>query len=493
MEEQLETMESALDVERSICTHLSYGFDRSSAAWSEEDDEIVSFASDLELVMIGEALKAGNCIDAEDYEFLEELLPLEMCDFPETEEERERKAAIVVQREWRRYWRVKSWRCVKESVVKLQAFVRCKLQLTKYQRQRRQLIVLQSFLRKRRDTSKYQMALYSAYLIQSAWRRASVERSTLAVTSIQHPTRRWLVRSSYVHKLANAIRIQSAWRRWRQQRQFQRLLMVVVFVQSLARRIHQRRRYGRILASVLLVQQIAHGWLVRRQVKSSVSPSAPDAQDPVETKSVTGGCTQNLPNNPSKPTTQRASVEVIRSHHRALTLRRTQIPKFSDEWFYTTELLQGLEDELLLREREEESLEDTFDSRHDGPSVRDGAYSPGHVTRTVQSIDTQTSSRQLSLESSPISRHSSGANHSPGWVSFSSNNFPPSPNSAPTKDEETLKRLGLECVRLSRQLEELPRFSDEWFQTKVELEAVTDELEFLYSQLEINEARRSSC
>lgn len=269
--------------------------------------------------------------------------------------------------------------------------------------------------------------------------------------------------------------------------------MVVVFVQSLARRIHQRRRYGRILASVLLVQQIAHGWLVRRQVKSSVSPSAPDAQDPVETKSVTGGCTQNLPNNPSKPTTQRASVEVIRSHHRALTLRRTQIPKFSDEWFYTTELLQGLEDELLLREREEESLEDTFDSRHDGPSVRDGAYSPGHVTRTVQSIDTQTSSRQLSLESSPISRHSSGANHSPGWVSFSSNNFPPSPNSAPTKDEETLKRLGLECVRLSRQLEELPRFSDEWFQTKVELEAVTDELEFLYSQLEINEARRSSC
>jgi hypothetical protein len=192
MEEQLETMESALDVERSICTHLSYGFDRSSAAWSEEDDEIVSFASDLELVMIGEALKAGNCIDAEDYEFLEELLPLEMCDFPETEEERERKAAIVVQREWRRYWRVKSWRCVKESVVKLQAFVRCKLQLTKYQRQRRQLIVLQSFLRKRRDTSKYQMALYSAYLIQSAWRRASVERSTLAVTSIQPSVRRWL-------------------------------------------------------------------------------------------------------------------------------------------------------------------------------------------------------------------------------------------------------------------------------------------------------------
>ena len=52
----------------------------------------------------------------------------------------------------------------------------------------------------------------------------------------------------------------------------------------------------------------------------------------------------------------------------------------------------------------------------------------------------------------------------------------------PSDDENNLKRLSMMCLELSRRLEVLPRFCDEWFDLKGELKVVTEELEFEYAE-----------
>jgi hypothetical protein len=54
--------------------------------------------------------------------------------------------------------------------------------------------------------------------------------------------------------------------------------------------------------------------------------------------------------------------------------------------------------------------------------------------------------------------------------------------SVPSDDENNLKRLSMMCLELSRRLEVLPRFCDEWFDLKGELKVVTEELEFEYAE-----------
>jgi hypothetical protein len=48
------------------------------------------------------------------------------------------------------------------------------------------------------------------------------------------------------------------------------------------------------------------------------------------------------------------------------------------------------------------------------------------------------------------------------------------------KKPPTLKDLGSECLRLSKRLNQLPKFSPEWTLSKVELKLVTEEMEYLY-------------
>lgn len=48
------------------------------------------------------------------------------------------------------------------------------------------------------------------------------------------------------------------------------------------------------------------------------------------------------------------------------------------------------------------------------------------------------------------------------------------------KKSPTLKDLGIECLRLSQRLNDLPKFSPEWTLSKVELKLVTEEMEYLY-------------
>jgi hypothetical protein len=194
------------------------------------------------------------------------------------------------------------------------------------------------------------------------------------------------------------------------------------------------------------------------------------------------------------------SIQLIRKKQQELSLRRSQVPKFSDEWFYVTELLQDLNDELQFIEREQlhnlieelQSIEGTFDSRQDYESsdlnfakgqhislIREDASPSGHVMRIVQSIEQSIEAQSSSRQSSPGFSlcGSSYINVSPNNLSSISSNS----TIKSSEEEDNLKSLGRECLRLSLELENLPIYSQEWFQCKVELKSVTEELEFLYS------------
>ncbi|KAL7496501.1 hypothetical protein ACHAWT_004722 [Skeletonema menzelii] len=55
------------------------------------------------------------------------------------------------------------------------------------------------------------------------------------------------------------------------------------------------------------------------------------------------------------------------------------------------------------------------------------------------------------------------------------------------KKPPTLKELGIECLRLSTRLSQLPKFSPEWTLVNVELKLVTEEMEYSYAQSLKNE------
>jgi len=464
LEEQLENQENG---SLGGVSHLSYGgvADRSSAAWSEEDDEIMSFASDLELCMIGEALKQGNCVTSPfgtddfispigDVTYCDEDDSLmDGCEFPDfaANYEKEYASAIRIQSQWKQYHRSKAYKSMVLSAIKVQAFVRCKLQLSKYKQQKQR-------------TKVRSHTLFSVSTIQSAFARRKFHKksdeSNSALYSSQSPDR---LRSVLIqHERTKLLHI----------------LKAAICIQSFIRMKQQQKNF-KLLANVILIQSVVRGRLARRQVNEYVSRSILQDQDSVHSKSRS----QNSPSAHNKSSVARPSVEVIQSHHRALSLRRSQLAKFSNEWFYTTELLQGLEHELHIRQREQQNASDgnasdghmsMEDSRHEddlsssSPSTRDASMPCGYVMQMVQSIERQQTS---SLQSSPDRSICS-------WTNFSRNEF--SPKNANPTEEENLKRLGKECIRLARELEELPRFSDEWFQCKVELKSATEELELLY-------------
>jgi hypothetical protein len=462
LEEQMENHENG-----SVggLSHLSYGGvpDRSSAAWSEEDDEIMSFASDLELCMIGEALKQGNCMitpfDCEDvispmgnndYCDDDDILALDDCQFPNFEEN-ENTSATLLQAEWRRYRQTRTYQSMMSAVIEIQALVR-----------------------KRQAASKYSCILLSVVRIQSAWRSIKIYRSVPAGASVQSPAQRWYVQRS------NAIRIQTAWRGSFDRKKFTSIRNSAVSIQSYVR-MKQHQKSIRNAAHAVLIQSVLRGWLARNRIhqeKMTLSRTILQDQDSVHSRSII--CESRGHSSPSyisKSPVAKPSIDVILSHHRALSLRRSQVPKFSDEWFYTTELIQGLEHELRLREREQmqdgnDDLLSLEDSRHDDelsgsiPSIRDSSSPSGHVMRIVQTIEEN--SRRSSIRDSFTSS---------GWTNVSNDAASASTKSANSAEEQNLKRLGKECLRLTRELENLPRFSDEWFQCKVELKSATDELE----------------
>ena len=487
LEEQIENLDNG-----SVggLSHFSYGgvADKSSSAWSEEDDEIMSFASDLELCMIGEALKQGNCMissfdDAElispigDDDYCDEgdLLVLEHCELPdfamvESDERQKNVCAALIQNHWRKH---KVSNVCWSSAIKIQSFVRCKIQLSHYKEHKRQYIS--------QVAAKYQRVMHSAVCIQTAWRKAHQRREEYKARTV--------LASSQSSECA--VRIQSTLRGSNQRKKYARIRNAVLCIQSFSR-MKQQQKMLRKSANAILIQRVTRRWIVQKYLHEdevAVSRSILQDQDSVHSKSILGESSiQNSPSSRSKSSPARPSIEVIQRHHRALSLRRNQVLKFSDEWFYTTELIQGLEHELGIREREQvqdasDEILSLEDSRHDDelsgsiPSMREDS-SPSQVMRIVHTTEAQTSSHQ----SSPR-----GSLSSSGWTNFSSNEFTSaSPTSGNSAEEENLKCLGKECLRLTRELEGLPRFSDEWFQCKVELKSVTEELEFLYSHRQAN-------
>lgn len=467
LEEQLENQENG---SLGGISHLSYGgvADRSSAAWSEDDDEIMSFASDLELCMIGEALKQSNCVGSPfgmddfispigDVTYCDEGdLLLNGCEFPDfaANDEKECDSATRIQSQWKQYQQSKTYQSMVSSAIKVQAFVRCKLELSKYKEQKQR-------------TKVRSHTLFSVSSIQSAfaWRRfqKKSEESNSALFPPQSPDRLKSTHNTY------SVLIQ------RERTKLLHIQKSATCIQSFIR-MRQQQKSFKLLANVILIQSIVRGRLARRQVSEDISWTI---QDSANSESIiVDSRSQTSPSSHSKSSVARPSVEVIQSHHRALSLRRSQLSKFSKEWFYTTELLQGLEHELHSRQRDQQNTTDEHmsmeDSRHEddssssSPSTRDASTPCGYVMRMVQSIEQHQSS---SLQSSPDRSSCS-------WTNFSSNEF--SPKTANPVEEENLIRLGKECIRLARELEEHPRFSNEWFQCKVELKSATDELELLY-------------
>ena len=416
LEEQIENCENG-SVGGS--SRLSYGIaDRSMM--SEEDEDIMSFASDLELCMIGEALKQGNCLISsfDDDAIISPIGNDEYCDdnvddlaldkfqFPDLEssdkDAKENMSATSPQTQCRKHHSSKAYSSFASNAVKLQAFIRGKALHIKHKQQKKQLKMS-----------------------------------------------------------SNIVSIQSVWRGNSQRKKFLQTRNAAISIQSFVRMKQQKKNY-RMLRNTILIQSVVRGWIARNrihQTKRCVSRSIPQDQDSFHIRS-TGQYHSN--SSAAMP-----SIEVLQSHYRVLAMRRSQMPKFTDEWFYITELLQGVEHELRIQEREQsQNTSDEVMSMEDSRCEDD-------LSTSIPSIEESTSPYGQSSRDS--------------WADLSSNHIASSSSKNIIRmEEESLRCAGKECLRLTRKLGELPRFSDEWFQCKVELKLVTDELEVMYSYLEIS-------
>ena len=54
------------------------------------------------------------------------------------------------------------------------------------------------------------------------------------------------------------------------------------------------------------------------------------------------------------------------------------------------------------------------------------------------------------------------------------------------------QQLGIECVRLTKRMNLLPKGSPEWVMSKMEITMITDELQFLYKEMKEDAPRTTA-
>ena len=242
-----------------------------SSTWSDSESEVMSFASDLELCMVGEAL--GQYTKYDDVLDEDEELLLDW-ENSKTEKQDHKESA---------------------AAIKIQSLFRGKLVHRQYMQACEKSIIIQTCYRSRLARSK------SIVCIQSIWRKSShAKKATLLLDDCELVIRK-------LSCLLSVVKIQRAWRMYCEQ----------VEVANLLHNCEKVMLQLEKLEAVTVIQSCTRRWLIKsRQIVVSLykDPHAFDDESPaIDTSSLNFGTLRsNLENavNEGAPTTPVISKEV---------------------------------------------------------------------------------------------------------------------------------------------------------------------------------------
>ena len=112
---------------------------------------------------------------------------------PNGQVERENKAALVIQSNWKMALQRQAYLCMKIKVIKLQSFARMVIQRTKYLKTKEAALLIQRSFRAKRDRHMFLQKRLASITLQSYYRRHVAQKS-------------------YKEKKIAAVKIQTAWR-----------------------------------------------------------------------------------------------------------------------------------------------------------------------------------------------------------------------------------------------------------------------------------------
>jgi len=304
-----------------------------SSTWSDSESEVMSFASDLELCMVGEALGQYTKYDDGLDEDEELLLDWESSPSIKTEKQDHKEST---------------------AAVKIQSLFRGKVVHRQYMKACEKSIIIQAFIRSRLARSNYCRMISSIICIQSVWRQLShAKEAALLLDGCEHVIRQ-------LTYLTSAVKIQRALRRHRKQIEVAKLL------DNCEKVLLQLKK----LEAVTVIQSYTRRWLIKlRQKVVSLykDPHLDDESPSIDTSSLHFGVLRtNLENvtanNKVAPTTPVISKEQdpqagdMKTHKFEETnpnVNRSQcsqeIPKFSPEALRLAK--QRIEYEISLHPR----------------------------------------------------------------------------------------------------------------------------------------------
>ena len=322
----------------------------------------------------------------------------------------------------------------------------------------------------------------AATTIQRIWRMRSCTKQT------------HLVHSIYSLQIKSAVLIQSMWRRRGCRLEFISLRSASILIQSYIRLSLQTRRYRQLASSVVGGGVGVGGGGGHKEVSIHESP---------KTSSFLEKNTQYAANSTLSPTGEHIRLKIRMQRHQWLSSKLVHLPKYSPEWFETTAQFRELKEEISM-------LETISDSRHDVDYSRSGKENDlnsstreesepdddmstndvhGHVMLIVKTIE-KSRSRRMEEDGSLEPTEFGTPQHHVSRQNESHSNIPHYQYVTPdvsdrikiNREDNDLKRAGIECLRLSRKLGSLPKHCPQWVQSKTELDAATAELESLYAK-----------
>lgn len=376
-------------------------------------------------------------------------------------------AAVLIQNRWRSYQKRKKFQTTVSSITKVQAVARCKQQHVLFCMQREKAITIQCIARKHR-ASAFRRRLANKEVVSLLNESENVLQELKYLQAVIKLQRFWRDSQARLQKMkeVNALLEQSSY-------MLAQLTMLKSAVTIQRRwRVHREQlRYNKICSSIFIIQGVVRCWLKQRML---------------------------------------SKIGQLYDKHDALSEQLDNLTKYSREWCDTSEQMRVLRERIGKHHEMEESRHDNssmqersdnapcietesvdFASLRDTLEKKTTASTPklpdnhwnekfGKETTTPPPVATKASpphsgvsvsqyKKSFEESSSAAEKSLSPESKKPGTQKLNSPNKPP-----------TLKELGIECLRLSKRLNQLPKFSPEWTLSKVELRLVTEEMEYLY-------------
>ena len=381
-------------------------------------------------------------------------------------------AAVLIQNSWRTYQKRKKFQASVLSITKVQALARCKQQHLLFCKQREKAITLQCMARKHRAgvlrrrlgnkevvslLKESEIFLAELKFLQAVIKLQRFWRDRLPQLQQMKEVNSLLDQSSFMlaqlTMLKSAVTIQRRWRVHREQ-----------------------MRYNKTRTSIFIIQSVVRGWLKQR------TPS-PQIGELYDTHDALSDQLDNL-------TTYSYEWCDISEQMRVL---REQIGKLEEmDSRHDNSSMRERNDAALCIETESVNFASIRDTLEKNAAVLTPKFPDNHWNEKFEKETIHSPPPVAMKASPPHSGHVSVSQYKKSFEGSSSateKSLSQESKKSGTrklkslkspKKPPTLKELGIECLRLSKRLNQLPKFSPEWTLSKVELKLVTEEMEYLY-------------